>query len=178
VSARGTFGNNDGDAASNLNNDATGYSASVDLDLPLDRVAERNAFRRSLITLERSQRAYVALRDQVAANAREALRQIRSAEISLDLQSKGIELARLRLDNAYELLRQGRGGSRDVVEAQNSLLGTQEAYEAAKANLQIQVLRFLRDTGTLRVDPDSGAIGSSLDRKASQARVNELPATK
>lgn len=174
VNARGTFGNNEGDAASNLNNDATGYSASIDLDLPLDRLAERNQFRRSLITLERTRRAYDALRDQVAANARQALREIRSAQISLDLANKGIELAKLRLDNAYELLRQGLRDSRDVVEAQNALLAAQEDYESAKANLQIQVLRFLRDTGTLRVDPESGAIGSSLDRKASAAQVNEL----
>ena len=173
LNARTTFGNNDGDAASNLNNDATGYSASIDLDLPLDRLAERNQFRRSLIALERTRRAYDQLRDQVAAAAREALRQIRSAQISLDLQNKGIELAKLRLDNAYELLRQGLRDSRDVVEAQNALLAAQEDYEAAKANLQIQVLRFLRDTGTLRVDPESGAIGQALDRKIAGGRVNE-----
>jgi outer membrane protein TolC len=169
--AVGTFRNNDDDPARKINNDATTYSASLNLEIPLDRVAERNSYRRSLIQLERSQRAYDLLRDRVAAEARAALRQTRSAEISLELQAKGIELAKLRLENAYELLRLGQGGSRDVVEAQNDLVNAQEAFERAKAELQIQVMNFLRLTGTLRVDPGSGAIGASLDRKA--AVLNE-----
>jgi outer membrane protein TolC len=119
-----------------------------------------------LIQLERVQRTYDDLRDQVSADAREATRLIRSAQISLEIQRKGIELAKFRLDNAYELLRLGRKDNREVVDAQNALLRAQDAFEAARTSLQIQVLRFLRDTGTLRVDPDAGAIGAALDRKA------------
>jgi len=89
---------------------------------------------------------------------------------------KGIELAKFRLDNAYELLRLGRKDNREVVDAQNALLRAQDAFEAARTSLQIQVLRFLRDTGTLRVDPDAGAIGAALDRRV-VGRANEgLPA--
>jgi outer membrane protein TolC len=167
VTARGEIGNNDNEAAYRINNDTAVYSAGIDLDIPIDRVAERNQYRASLIGLERTQRDYDQLKDQVAANAREALRLIRAAEVSLAIQQKGIELARLRLDNANELLRLGRRDNREVVDAQNALLRAQDAYEQARASLQIQVLRFLRDTGTLRVDPTAGAIGIAMERKSS-----------
>ena len=165
VTARGEIGNNDNEAAYRINNDTAAYSAGVNLEIPLDRVAERNQYRASLIGLERAHRNYEQLKDQVAANAREALRLIRAAEVSLQIQQKGIELARLRQDNANELLRLGRSDNREVVDAQNALLRAQDAYEQARASLQIQVLRFLRDSGTLRVDPAAGAIGIAMERK-------------
>lgn len=173
LTAQAGFGSNPGTAAVNINNDQTTYSAAATLDLPLDRVAERNAYRRSLIELERAQRNYVQLQDQVAANARDSLRQIEQAQISLEIQRKGIELAQLTLENANELLRQGKKDSKDAVDAQNALLRAQDQYEQARAQLQIQVLSFLRDTGTLRADPEAGAIGASLDRKS--VAVNEPP---
>jgi serine/threonine-protein kinase len=176
LSARAAVLNRENTPAGHLTDDTLAYSAGVDLEIPLDRVSERNQYRRSLIQLERVQRTYDELRDQVSADAREAMRLIRSAQISLEIQRKGIELAKFRLDNAYELLRLGRKDNREVVDAQNALLRAQDAFEAARTSLQIQVLRFLRDTGTLRVDPDAGAIGAALDRKAVQraaASANE-----
>ena len=166
VTARGAVQNENGKPARQITDDTLAYSANIDLEIPLDRVQERNQYRASLIQLERTERTYDELRDQVAADAREAMRLIRSAQISVEIQRKGIELAKFRLDNAYELLRLGRKDNREVVDAQNALLRAQDAYEAARTSLQIQVLRFLRDTGTLRVDPDAGAIGAALDRKA------------
>jgi hypothetical protein len=174
LTASGQVGNTSGASATHLNNNTSTYSAGVVLDLPIDRLAERNQYRVSLIELERAQRAYDRLKDQVAADARDALRTIRSAQQTLVIQAQGIELAKLRLENANELLRQGKRDSRDVTEAQRSLLEAQDAYERAKNNLQIQVLQFLRDTGTLRVDPDAGSLGRASDRKG-QLSSNARP---
>jgi len=178
ITAQAQIGNNAIDPAVAINNDTSTYSAGIDLDLPIDRVAERNQYRSSLIRLERSARGYDQLRDQIAADARDSLRLIKSAQVSLDIQRKGIELAKLRLDNANERLRQGRSDNRDVVDAQNALLEAQEAFEQARASLQIQVLQFLRDTGTLRVDPGAGAIGHSLDRQSVAAENVNEPTTR
>jgi outer membrane protein TolC len=172
VFAQGQLTNGTKSPAVALNNDTSTYSAGVDLELPLDRVAERNTYRAALIRLERANRDYNQLRDQVSADARQALRQIQTAQVSLEIQRKGIELATLRLENANELLRLGKRDNRDVVDAQNALLASQEAYESANATLQINILTFLRNTGTLRVDPQAGAIGQALDRARVQA-VNE-----
>jgi hypothetical protein len=174
LTANGQVGNNTGAPASHLNNDTSTYSAGAILDLPIDRVAERNRYRTSLIELERSQRSYERMKDQVAADARDALRSIRSAQETLKIQAQGIELAQLRLENANELLRQGKRDSRDVTDAQTALLRAQDAYDQARNNLQIQVLQFLRDTGTLRVDPDSGSLGRAMDRKQ-QLTANAQP---
>ena len=52
------------------------YSAGLNLDLPIDRVAERNQYRASLITLERADRTYRGLRDQVILDVRDSIRTI------------------------------------------------------------------------------------------------------
>jgi outer membrane protein TolC len=145
------------------------YSAGVTLDLPVDRVAERNSFRRSLISFQHAERNYEATRDRITADVRDTLRAIRAAELSLDIQRRGIELAQRRVEYATaRLLLGGNLSSRDVVEAQTSLLSAQDSYEQAKSVLQIRVLEYMRDTGTLRVDPKAGSIGRAMDRKPSQ----------
>jgi outer membrane protein TolC len=130
-----------------------------------------------LIKLEQAERSYHQTADEAAAAARQSLRSIRNAQISLDIQRKSIDLARLQLENANELLRLGKSDNRNVVDAQNALLQAQEAFEQANASLQIQVLRFLQDTGTLRVDPDAGAIGQAMQRRPLKA-VNEISSSR
>jgi outer membrane protein TolC len=97
-----------------------------------------------------------------------------SAQLSLEIQKNGIDLARRRLENAEYLMRQGKRDNRDLVDAQQSLLSAQDQYESARANLQVQILRFLRDTGTLRVDPQAGSIGHALDRAAFSLNDGQL----
>jgi outer membrane protein TolC len=171
-------GSRAGDPLLDFQNRSQTYSAGVTIDLPVDRVAERNAYRASLIALQRSQRSYDLQRDQIAVNARDALRGIASAQTNLDIQAQGIEMAQKRLDNARELLKAGvqslGGNTQDAVNAQQALLEAQDSYSQARANLQIQVLNYLRDTGTLRVDPSAGALGRALDR-GTLHRENKLP---
>lgn len=163
-----------------IENRSQTYSAGIRIDLPVDRLAERNTYRASLIALQRSQRGYDLQRDQVAVNARDALRGIASAQTNLDIQAIGIEMAQKRLDNARELLKAGvqslGGSTQAAVDAQQALLEAQDSYARARANLQIQVLSYLRETGTLRVDPAAGALGRALDRGAAVAgQENKLP---
>lgn len=156
-----------------IRGDTATYGASIRLGLPLDRVAERNAYRRALIRLERAQRDFELLRDVVSADARDAVRGIESARATLRIQQNGIDLAQRRLENSNELLRQGKIDNRELVEAQSDLLEAQDDFEQARANLQIQILRFLRDTGTLRVDPSAGSIGHAMTREA--VSINDRP---
>jgi outer membrane protein TolC len=154
-----------GTSSLDLDSRALVYSAGLDLELPVDRLPERNVYRRALILLERATRAFTRVRDQIVADVRSDVRGIRSAQLTLEIQRRGIELAQRRLDFANELLIQGRStDSRDVTDAQQSLLSAQDAYERARADLQIQILQFLRDTGTLRVDPEAGTLGHAMDR--------------
>ncbi len=164
IVANTAVGNRVDTPASRLDGRTNVYSAGVQLDLPVDRLAERNSYRTSLIGLDRAKRNLQELLESVAADVRTRIRAIRSAQASLSIQQRSIELATRRLDYANELLQQGKVNSRDVVEAQQALLGAQDAYESARSNLQIEILRFLRDTGTLRVDPRAGSLGRAMDR--------------
>lgn len=158
--------NEAGEDFTQLEGDTLTYSAGVSLDLPIDRVSERNSYRRALISYERSRRNLEAQRDRVIASVRDALRSLRAAQTSVQIERRSIELANRRLDLANERLRQGGLSSRDLVEAQNSLLAAQDRYERARAQLQIRILEFMRDTGTLRLDPAAGALGRAMDRQS------------
>lgn len=162
-----------GDPASHINSTTLDYQAGLNLDLPIDRVAERNAYRRALISFERAQRNYVEVRDAVVAGVRDRVRGVEQAQITIAIQLRAIELAQRRLEYSTELLIQGKASSRDVVDAQNSLLLAQDRYHQAKADYQVQILRLLRDTGTLRVNPTAGALGHALDM-ATNDRVQPL----
>ncbi len=175
LSGQTQVGNRGGTPAKSFDTRSLNYTAGLTLDLPLDRLAERNVYRRSLIGFDRAQRGFVDLRDRIAADVRQAVRGIRVAESSLRIQRQSILLAQRRLDFANELLRKGTVNARDVVEAQGSLLAAQDAYDEARSDLQVQVLQFLRETGTLRVDPAAGAIGRALAGAAS-ADAAPMPA--
>jgi outer membrane protein TolC len=166
LTGRVTAGSRSDLPASRLDSRTMEYEAGMELDLPVDRLAERNVYRRSLISFDRAQRSYLDLRDQVTSQVRSDARGIRSAQASLVIQKRAIELAERRLEFANERLRLGVPGAdtREVVEAQASLLDAQDTFERAQAQLQIRVLEYLRDTGTLRVDPEVGELGQSLAR--------------
>ena len=168
LTAATSLNNEPDQAAVKLDKHRYDYSVGATLDLPLDRVAERNQYRIALINFERSQRTYQQDRDADIVNARSSVRSLRSAQISLDIQRRAIDLAQQKLEYSSELLTQGKATTRDVVEAQSDLLNAQDAYDAAKTNLQVQVLSLLRDTGTLRIDPDAGSLGHAMDFAATE----------
>lgn len=68
------------------------------------------------------------------------------------------------MDYASELLKEGQGDTRDLVDAQSSLLEAQDDWNDAQASLQISVLDYLRQTGTLRLDPSIGLLGQAMTR--------------
>lgn len=154
------------------------YSAGITLDLPLDRLAERNVYRQSLIRLDQAQRDLEDVRAQVIVDVRQSQRAIKTSRSSLEIARVNIRLAERRLDLANELLRQGTNtNTRDVVEAQDALLQALDDYERAQADYQIEILRFLRNTGMLRIDPASGTIGKAMARNdpdALRASADEI----
>jgi outer membrane protein TolC len=170
LTASGSLGNEPETPAVALQGRTAAYSAGVTLDLPVDRLKERNQYRSALIAFQKAQRDFVGTRDAVTADVRDALRSLRAAEISLEIQRVSIELAQRRVEFANIRLTQGAANSnRDVVEAQTDLLSAQDNYEQARSQLQISVLDYMRVTGTLRVDPEAGTIGRVMDRAALQA---------
>ena len=175
LTASGSLGNEADTPAVELQGRTSTYSAGITLDLPVDRLRERNQYRLALIDLQKAQRDFTGARDSVTAEVREALRSLRAAEINLEIQRVSIDLAERRVEFANIRLKGVAGAStRDVVEAQQDLLTAQDSFEQARSQVQISVLNYLRVTGTLRVDPASGTLGRVMDRASLQAN-NSVP---
>ena len=146
--------------------DNASYGLGMTMNVPLDQVTQRNAYRRALIRVDQANRSLNQLTDTITSDVRQAIRSIQLAETNYQIQLRGIALAEKRLDYSNELLRQGKSNARDIVESQQSLLDSQDQASRAYNQLQTRVLEFMQYTGTLRVDPSAGSIGKAMQRAA------------
>lgn len=126
----------------------------IDLELPLDRVAEQNIYRRALITLNQRRREYEEMVDWVTLEIRQAGRDlIRTAE-RYHVQLESLEVAQKRFNNTFLLMQYGRANSRRVLDAQADLFRAQNAATEALVGHTVAMLSFYRDVGVLEIRPD------------------------
>lgn len=130
------------------------YSIGLEADLPLDRKAERNAYREALITFEQRQRAHENNVDEVKLDVRNAYRRLRKEAESYRTQQKALELARVRVSVSPTLWEAGQMKARDYLESQDDLLQAQNNVTSALVSHAIAKLNFFSDIGILRVKPD------------------------
>jgi outer membrane protein TolC len=130
------------------------YTLGLEADLPLDRLAERNAYRESLILLTQAQRQYDLDRDNVALDVRQAYRQLTETAERYRIQKNSLDLAEKRVESTTMLIEEGRVSTRDLLEAQDALLEAQNNLTAALVDHVIAKLSFYRDIGVLQVKPD------------------------
>jgi outer membrane protein TolC len=130
------------------------YGLGLEIDLPLDRVAEQNVYRKALITLNERQRAYELAADTIALEVRQAHRDLTEAAERYKVLVEALELAQERFNNNFLLLQHGRASSRRVLQAQNDLFAAQNDAGQALLDYTIATLNFYRDTGALQVLPD------------------------
>ncbi|MCK4625268.1 MAG: TolC family protein [Phycisphaerae bacterium] len=128
------------------------YTAGLLLDLPLERTAERNAYRSSFIALERATRDLQETEDQIKLQVRNALRGLLQARESHTIQARAVNLAKRRVKSTALFLQAGRAEIRDVLDAQESLVSAQNALTAALVNYRVAELELQRDMGVLEVD--------------------------
>jgi len=132
--------------------DQLNYSTGLNFEWPLDRVAERNTYRTSLINLDRAKRGVDTAEDLVAGQVRSSLRTVRQQQVVLAIQKSNIELATKRKEFSDIQFRDGKIDNRDYLDAETALLDAQNSFALALSNLEIAVLQYLRDTDQLRVD--------------------------
>lgn len=131
--------------------DAT-YSGSATLDLPLKKTAERNAYRISVINLERASRSVQDLEDQVKLDVTNTLRDLLEAREGLQIQAQAVEVAQRRVASTTLLLEAGRVQIRDLLEAQDALLTASNAFTAALISYRVGELRLQQSLGVLEVN--------------------------
>ncbi|MGB2613587.1 MAG: TolC family protein [Phycisphaerae bacterium] len=138
------------------------YSIGFDIDMPVDRLQERNALRETQIEREQAQRALARLRDDVILQVRQAYRQLEQSRQSYEIQNRSVELAQRRVESTDLLLQAGRASQRDVLESQQALLDAQNALAQALVDHTIAGLALERDIGTLVVDLEGQIHGWNL----------------
>ncbi|MFH1549094.1 MAG: TolC family protein [Planctomycetota bacterium] len=132
--------------------DQASWNAGLDIDLPFDRLSERNDYRTALISLARVQRNYGLDVDNVKLGVRQAWRTLQQARESYEIQKISLTLAKRRVDSTTLLLQAGRADTRDLLESQDALLEAQNALVRALTDHTLARLRFYRDIGTFNVD--------------------------
>ncbi|MDF1823000.1 MAG: TolC family protein [Verrucomicrobiales bacterium] len=143
-----------GDTTPGINFDRRRWDTTLDLDLPLDRKAERNDYRASFIYLERAKRADELARDRARLEIYDAWRAIDQARMNFKVAEQQVDLANRRLEEQILLSELGRGDAQDLVDAQNDLLSAQNQRTSTVVSHNLARLRLWRDMGILYIRKD------------------------
>jgi outer membrane protein TolC len=149
--ARRTVGSATADDAQ-IRFDKAQYAALLSLNLPLERTAERNAYRKSFIDLERATRDVQTLEDQIKLSIRDQLRALLDSRENLKIQAQAVAVANKRVRSTNLFLEAGRIEIRNLLEAQDALLAAQNSLTAAVITYRTTELELQQDMGLLQVD--------------------------
>ena len=130
------------------------YSVGLGLDLPLDRLNERNTYRKSLIDFIAAQRDYEQAIEDVKLEIRSSYRKLLESAERYRIQQQSLALAQERVKSTNMLVEAGRAQSRDLLDAQDDLLSAQNATTSALIDYTIEKLNFFSNIGVLEVRPD------------------------
>ena len=128
------------------------YAVGLTLELPFERVRERNAFRRAVIEKNRSHRSLTLTEDNVLLEVRGAIRRLYRAVASLDIRKREIEAAERESRAALIRFENAAASNRDVSDAQNAVLQAQNNYIADLVEYEVARIALLRAVGILFID--------------------------
>ena len=83
---------------------ATNQELIINAQLPLVRVAQRNAYRSAIIAYERARRALIGIEDTIAAQVRFDVRQLHLFAANYKIQQKVIESLYSQVENSLEVI--------------------------------------------------------------------------
>jgi len=151
-----------------LSRDDSTLGVGLDMDLPVDRLPQRNAYRAAQIALQVAQRAAEEEADLIRTALRARLRDAVASRETFEIQRGAVMLAERRVESARLRLDAGRADTRDILEAQQDLVDAQNAATAALIDHRLAQLALFRDLEVLRVDEtgvsvDRALLASSLD---------------
>jgi len=127
------------------------YNAGLTVDLPLDRVAERNNYRTALIAQQRAQRNVEQQRDQIELQVRDSWRTLEQARRTYQISEIGVKLAERRVEEQELLAELGRAKALDQVDAQNALLSSKDQLTQALVSHTIARLQLWDNMGILYI---------------------------
>ena len=131
-----------------------GWSAGLSLDLPINRVSERNNYRSSLILLDRAKRNFNIAIDNIKVQIADDWRNLDLTRRTYEISDQSVNINTRRVEE--QQLRQvlGLTTMRDIIDAQNDLTGSKNARTAALINHALTRVGFFRDMGVLWIMDD------------------------
>ncbi len=132
------------------------WSAAVGaaFELPLDRKAERNAYRSALIALAQARRDLGQRLDEVERDILDQLRELQQLEKRIILQEdqvqfehKAVAVTRIRRES-------GEAETRDLLDARQGLVNAQNALINLRVQHFVARLRLRRNLGVLFIDEE------------------------
>jgi outer membrane protein TolC len=130
------------------------YSVGLELDLPFDRLRERNDYRATLVSFESQLRSLQLSLDRFKQNIDGGLRSLEEARLNIVSQQAQLAVESRRVDMNAILLEAGRVQIRDVREAQDALISAQNSLTSRVVDYLRVRLQLMLDIGVLETDID------------------------
>ncbi|MEW6159941.1 MAG: TolC family protein [Verrucomicrobiota bacterium] len=124
----------------------------LELDLPIDRLRERNSYRATLVTFESELRSLTLTLDTLKENIDRGLRTLEQRRQNYEIQRNALDLANRRVAITPMLQEAGKAEVRDLVEAQDAQIAAQNAVTAALVDYQEARLQLMLDLGALQTE--------------------------
>jgi outer membrane protein TolC len=134
--------------------DNLSYSGGFILQLPLETLPERNAYRQTLIRFEQAIRALGLTLDNFKQRIDGSLRTLEQQRLNILSRQTALISAERRLASSTILFQAGRREIRDVREAQDNLIGAQNDLTASIVSYLRARLQLLLDIGVIQTDVD------------------------
>ncbi|MCM8762376.1 MAG: TolC family protein [Candidatus Omnitrophica bacterium] len=128
------------------------YRTGIEFDLPLDKIPNRNYYKKALIDLNRKQRDFENKRDTVILEVYQQYRNLQEYYQSYLTQQNSLLLAKRRVESTDLLLQAGRTTTRDILEAEEAYLAAKNDLATAVVNYLLSYLRFLNSAEMLELD--------------------------
>lgn len=136
----------------NFDPDKVRAGVGLQLDLPLDRVPRRNAYRTAMVNFESDLRTFTGRLDGLKNNIEGGLRTLEQRRQNFEIEKNALILADRRVASTTLLLEAGRAEVRDLVDAQDAQISSQNSVTAAMVDYQQTRLQLMLDIGALNTD--------------------------
>jgi len=127
------------------------YSAGLTLDPGLDRKAERNNYRSSIITRDQAARSIADKEDEIKVQVNDSWRTLEQARRTYEISEIGVKLAERRVEEQNLLAELGRAKAQDQVDAQNALIDSKNQRTTALVAHTIARLQLWDNLGILYI---------------------------
>jgi outer membrane protein TolC len=126
----------------------------LNLEIPFDRKAERNAYRSSLIGLSQAQRGLRQSEDDIIVTIRSLVRGLRLQRQAIENDEANIETEKKNIRKANIDFQAGLASNRDLTDAIQNLASVEISILRKYADYEIARLRLFEALGVLFVDKD------------------------